>query len=240
MNMQNRTLRDIVCENFNAATLLDGYGLDYCCNGGQTLDDACSERGIESQIVLSDLFHLDTDSSSQRYFRWDVSFLIDYILNNHHSFIRDSAPIISTHLKKSVLVHGDNHPEVREVDSIFTICCVGLFDHLLKEEQILFPFIKKLQMLEKTSEALPATTFGMIEQPISVMLHEHETVGGELRQIRELLNDYSVPDDACTTLQLVYKELEAFESDIHKHVFLENTILFPKAIRLEKDLLNKL
>lgn len=229
MNIQNRTLRDIVSENFNAAVLFDAYGLDYCCNGGQTLEDACSERGIESTKVITGLFQLETDSSSQRYFRWDVSFLIDYILNNHHSFIRDAAPVITTHLEKSVTAHGDNHPELHQVISIFNECSNGLSEHLLKEEQVLFPYIKKLQQYGVAS--------GMIEQPIAVMLQEHETVGSELREIRELLNDYSVPDDACTTLQLVYKELEAFESDIHKHVFLENAVLFPKAIRLEKDLL---
>jgi regulator of cell morphogenesis and NO signaling len=229
MNIQHRTLRDIVSENFNAAVLFDAYGLDYCCNGGQTLEDACSERGIEPQKVITSLFQLDTDSSSQRYFRWDVSFLIDYILNNHHSFIRDAAPVITTHLEKSVAAHGDNHPELHKVISIFRECSNGLSEHLLKEEQVLFPYIKKLHQYGVAS--------GMIEQPIAVMLQEHETVGSELRQIRELLNDYAVPDDACTTLQLVYKELEAFESDIHKHVFLENAVLFPKAIRLEKDLL---
>lgn len=229
MNIQNRTLRDIVSENFNAAVLFDAYGLDYCCNGGQTLEDACSDRGIESTKVITGLFQLETDSSSQRYFRWDVSFLIDYILNNHHSFIRDAAPVIMTHLEKSATAHGDNHPELHQVISIFNECSNGLSEHLLKEEQVLFPYIKKLQQYGVAS--------GMIEQPIAVMLQEHETVGSELRQIRELLNDYTVPDDACTTLQLVYKELEAFESDIHKHVFLENAVLFPKAIRLEKDLL---
>ena len=230
MNIQNRTLRDIVSENFNAAVLLDAYGLDYCCNGGQTLEDACSERGIESKKVITSLFQLDIDSSSERYFRWDVSFLIDYILNNHHSFIRDTAPVIITHLEKSVTAHGNNHHELHQVISIFKECSNGLSDHLLKEEQVLFPYIKKLQQF--------GTASGIIEQPIAVMLKEHETVGSELRQIRELLDDYTVPDDACTTLQLVYKELEAFESDIHKHVFLENAVLFPKAIRLEKDLLN--
>lgn len=229
MNIQNRTLRDIVSENFNAAVLFDNYGLDYCCNGGQTLGEACSERGVEPQKVLTSLYQLDTDSSSQRYFRWDVSFLIDYILNNHHSFIRDAAPVITTHLAKSAAAHGDNHPELHQVISIFKECSSALSEHLLKEEQVLFPYIKKLQQY--------GTASGMIEQPIAVMLSEHETVGSELRQIRELLNDYTAPDDACTTLRLVYKELEAFESDIHKHVFLENAVLFPKAIRLEKDLL---
>lgn len=239
MNLNTSTLRDIVSENFNAARLFDSYGFDYCCHGNETLAVACQKGGVEISSVISDLDLLDTDIASQRYFSWDVSFLIDYIINNHHSYIRDVSPTILLHLQKCVAAHSRRHPELIKVEALFRRTIAELMHHMHKEEQILFPYIKHLYRSELNGTIPPVARFGKVENPINMMLAEHETAGANLSEIRELLNGYTIPEDACTTLQLAYKELEGFESDLHKHVFLENVIVFPKAIRLEKELMTE-
>ncbi len=233
--MKDKTLRDIVTENFNAASVFEKYGLDFCCKGGISLDEACKQKGLNREQIFSELSDVAYEESSQRYFQWELPFLIDYIVNNHHAYIKTQVPLINFHLEKVIRAHGERHPEVKEVESIFHTQSQGLLNHMMKEENVLFPFIKQLVQSRSLGTEPPQAHFGDISGPIAAMLAEHEEVGGELARLRDLLLDYTPPDDACTTMRLLYQELEAFEKDLHKHVFLENTILFPKAIRIERE-----
>jgi regulator of cell morphogenesis and NO signaling len=235
MSTTERTLRDIVTENFNTASVLEKYGLDFCCKGGVTLEEACKAKGLNRGKVAAELSEVIYEESSQRYFQWELPFLIDYILNNHHSYVKNQIPLINLHLEKVVSAHGDRHPEVKEVEGIFHEQSQALGNHMMKEEKILFPFIKQLAESHKIGNELPIAQFGSVSAPIAVMLAEHDDVGNALAHIRELLLDYTPPNDACTTMRLLYHELDAFEHDLHKHVFLENAILFPKATRMEKE-----
>lgn len=229
-------LRDIVADNFNTASVLEKYGLDFCCKGGISLSEACRTKNINLEKVTRELSLVKYEEASQRYSSWDLPYLIDYIISNHHSYVKNQIPLINLHLEKVARTHGDNHPEIKEAAAIFTVYGKSLEHHMMKEENILFPFIKALAHAYSTGEEMPTLHFGSIDRPIAIMREEHADVGKELAHIRDLLHNYSPPDDACTTMRLLYQELDAFEQDLHKHVFLENATLFPKAIRMEKEL----
>ncbi len=231
-----RSLRDIVTENFNSASVFEKYGLDFCCKGGVTLEEACKTKDIDWKKITAELSEVTYEESSQRYFHWELPFLIDYIVGNHHSYVKSQIPLINLHLEKVVRAHGERHPEVKEVEMIFISSGHELTYHMIKEEVVLFPFIKQLVQAHTNGGVPPNSHFGSVSGPMAVLLAEHEDVGNELAHIRELLRDYSPPDDACTTMRLLYQELYAFQQDLHKHVFLENSILFPKAARMEKEL----
>lgn len=230
-----RTLREIVSENFASASVLEKYGLDFCCNGGTTLTEACSRKGLDVATIASELATVEADEASPRHIQWELPFLIDYIVNNHHAYVRAQIPLIGLHLSKVERAHGERHPEVYEVAEIFRSESEAFEDHMAKEEQILFPFMKVLYRAHRDGGQLQSPPFGSVAGPIGMMLDEHEQTGDAMARIRGLLADYTPPVDACTTMRLLYKELDAFERDLHKHVFLENAILFPKAIRLEEE-----
>jgi regulator of cell morphogenesis and NO signaling len=145
-------------------------------------------------------------------------------------------PLLFMHLAKISSVHGGRHPEFLEVEKIFHKVAEELAQHMVKEEKMLFPAIKIIANLKFTGKKIPPMPFGTVMGPISVMLSEHEAAGAGMEKIRELLQDYTPPEDTCTTVKVTFKELEGFEKDLHKHVFLENSVLFPKAIRMEKDM----
>lgn len=231
-----RTLSDLVTENFNSASVFEKYGLDFCCKGGMSLKKACETHGFDSEKIAKELSEVSYEESAQRYFKWEPSFLADYIVNNHHSYVREMTPLLYMHLAKISTVHGQRHPEFLEVEKIFHRVAEELAQHMVKEEKMLFPAIKIIANSKFTEKRIPPMPFGSVMGPISVMLAEHETVGSELEKIRELLHDYTPPEDTCTTVKVTFKELENFEKDLHKHVFLENSVLFPKAIQMEKEM----
>lgn len=236
MTTASTLLRDIVTENYNSASVLEKYGLDFCCKGAMSLKDACLRKKLDSEKVIRDLMEVDYDDSSQRFSQWDLPFLIDYIYNNHHAYVRYQTSMIGIHLDKVISEHGDKHPELKEANAVFHLYSKELVDHMIKEEKILFPFIKEIALNYASHGDPPSTHFASIGTPIAIIREEHAEVGKELEHIRSLLHNYTPPEDACMTMRLLYKELEAFEHDLHKHVFLENVILFPKAMTMEKEL----
>jgi regulator of cell morphogenesis and NO signaling len=148
-------------------------------------------------------------------------------------------PVIFAHSQKVSEVHGKNHPEVIEIAKLFEAVHDELSSHLMKEEKMLFPVILHLAELEKTGSKMEVSPFGSIENPINVMEREHVEAGEGLYKIRELSSNYNPPEDACTTYKVLYQELDEFENDLHTHIHLENNILFPQAIELEKKLMSK-
>lgn len=236
MIIRENSLRDIVLSNAATASVLEKYGLDFCCKGGMSLQSACADKAIDSNKIINELSEVAQDESAQRIHLWNLPFLIDYIINNHHAYVRRQIPVLFIHLDKIARVYTALHPEFKEVGQIFRKIGEDLQKHMEKEEQMLFPAIKILAASRSIGKVLPRMPYGSINVPISMMLSEHETAGEELAQIRSLLNDYTVPDDGCTTVRVTYQELADFEKDLHKHVFLENSILFPKAIVLESEI----
>lgn len=236
-NLINETLSEIVKKDIRLASVLERYNLDYCCGGKQTLKESCEKNNIDLSLIVDEINSIKYQNSydSINYDEWDLDFLVLYIINVHHSYVKNNIPLITVHSEKVVNKHSEHHPEVIKVKKIFDEVKLELLSHLNKEEKILFPSINSLVNAKKmnTKVQLP---FGTIANPIGMMELEHENAGSAFHSIYELTNNYTTPEDACNTFLLFYKELEAFEKDLHKHIHLENNILFPKAIELEKEL----
>jgi regulator of cell morphogenesis and NO signaling len=227
---------DLVAKNFQSARVFEEYGLDFCCGGQKSLHQACKDKGVDENLVLEKLSNLqDENQTSNHYGDWDEGFLADYIVNNHHSYIRNSIPSIDNHLEKVVSAHGKRNPEVVEVSKLFGMMKEDLMGHMLKEEKMLFPYIQKMNEAKKESRGLPAAPFGNVSNPIKVMVEEHQHAGDEMAEINKLTNNYTPTANACGTFRVLYNELKDFEKDLHIHVHLENNILFPKAEKLEES-----
>ncbi len=236
--VQHKTLKEIVTEDFAAAAVFEHFSLDFCCRGGITIDAACKEKGIDPDRVLKELQDLNQRSGmdAPRFAEWEPDFLIDYIIRNHHSYVRKMLPVLTVHTKKIAAVHGTNHPEVIRIAEHFEAVALELQQHMKKEEEILFPYIIAMYRTTKKGIAPPPAPFGSVDNPIRMMEAEHERAGDELYSIRSLSNGYTPPADGCTTFRVTYQELQDFERDLHQHVHLENNILFPMAKALELKL----
>ena len=234
------TLSEIVNKDFRTAQIFEKYNLDFCCKGNKSLSEACYEKGLKSENVFSDLQNINHSKSrnSIRFDEWELDFLIDYIINNHHHYIRNITPLISDLSAKVISAHGKHYPETIQIAEIISALSKDLMQHLMKEEQILFPYIKNLVKVKINKSKFEPPYFSSIANPIRMMEAEHTAAGDEMYEIRNLSKNYLIPKDACNTFKVFYRELKEFEEDLHKHVYLENTILFPKSIELEKQLLN--
>jgi regulator of cell morphogenesis and NO signaling len=231
----NLTLAEIVTRNFRAAAVFEKYNLDFCCRGDRQIDTACNDLGLDTKEIISELYSITNDRIPEGFNpdKWQLDFLIDYIMNTHHQYVRTMIPVISAHADKVALVHGKNHPETKEIARIWSIVYKDLRQHMMKEEEILFPFVKRLVNLKQNGSKYEAPYFKSVQNPITAMEAEHQSAGDELYSIRIMTNNYTLPADACNTYQVLYKELKDFEEDLHKHIHLENNLLFPKAIALE-------
>lgn len=229
------TVRDIVADDYRAAAVFQKHGIDFCCGGNRSLASACSASGADSAHVLGELAKLDqmTDIPVPRFKTWDLGFLADYIEANHHGYVRGAVSTILQHTRKVASVHGERHPEVVHIARIFEEIAQELTHHMMKEEHILFPYIREMAAQARAGRPMPPPPFGSIQNPIRMMEMEHESAGGGMQRIRELSGNHTPPADACTTFRVTYQELLEFERDLHQHVHLENNILFPKAVELE-------
>jgi regulator of cell morphogenesis and NO signaling len=233
-----KTLAELVTDNIRSAIVFEEFGLDFCCRGNRTLKEACTEKNIDAEKVLTHLNNLtDNGNGHQQANDWSLDFLVDYIMNNHHNYVRRMIPIITLHADKVASVHGKNHPETIKIADLFLAVREELEMHMMKEERILFPQIKQMVLTQNENGHFFPPPFGTIQNPIRMMEYEHTSAGDALYQIRDLSNNYVHPDDACNTFKALYSELKEFEEDLHKHIHLENNILFPKSIILESELL---
>jgi regulator of cell morphogenesis and NO signaling len=232
------TIRDIVANDFRTAAVFQRHGIDFCCRGNRSVQDACRATDISAEEVLREIEATTAapPTVNTRFGTWDLSTLVSYIVGNHHAFVRQSMPITLAHTKKVATVHGENHPEFVEVAQLFAAVAEEMASHMLKEEQILFPYILDMEQAAFGAGQLPPARFGTVRAPIRMMEAEHESAGDAMARIRSLTSGYAIPDGACTTYRVCLQELEAFERDLHEHVHLENNILFPKAAELESKL----
>jgi len=239
-NLNNETVGSIAAKDFRNALVFKKYGIDFCCGGKKTLNEACAQKNISTKEIEEAINLIDKNQGGQSFpfMEWSLDFLVDYIVNTHHHFVRSYLPEIVYYSNKVMKVHSQEHPELIRIQELVGLINNELGSHMMKEERILFPYIKELVLSVKNNSPSPASHFGNIENPIHLMEAEHEAAGGFLAEIRTLANDYSLPEGACGSYTLLYTMLDAFEQDLHVHIHLENNILFPKAITLEKNKLN--
>ncbi len=230
--LETTTLGEIVSRDFRAGAILDRYGLDYCCGGARTLGEGCRQRGVSVEEVAAQLESLDPKSRETP--EQDPASLVEHIVSHHHEYVRAASPVIQQHLAKVAAVHGARHSELPFVDAQFSKVAAELSQHMVKEERMLFPHIVALADAVNRGAPPPPDMFGTVQNPIRMMEIEHQEAGDGLVTIRELTHGYEPPADACSTYRLVLQELEAFETDLHEHVHLENNVLFPRAVELEE------
>ncbi|MCW4450988.1 iron-sulfur cluster repair di-iron protein [Kaistella sp. BT6-1-3] len=235
MLTQEKTIGDFVAENFRTAEVFKKYNIDFCCKGGRTVEEACDSKKVSPQQIYQELEEIVNRKSEDIDFNsWPLDLLADYVEKTHHRYVEEKSAMLIPYLNKLCKVHGERHPELFEINELFIGSAQDLAAHMKKEELILFPFIKQMVEAKKNGDALPAPRFGTVENPVAMMKHEHEAEGERFVKIAELTNNYEFPDDACGTYQVTYRMLEDFQNDLHKHIHLENNILFPKAIAMEK------
>ncbi|OWK73692.1 iron-sulfur cluster repair di-iron protein [Flavobacteriaceae bacterium JJC] len=235
MLTKEKTIGDFVAEDFRTAEIFRKYKIDFCCKGGRTIEEACEKKSIKPEDIYADLENLPTEKSGEIDFNsWPLDLLADYVEKTHHRYVEEKSAVIIPFLNKLCKVHGDRHPELFEINELFIGSAQDLGAHMKKEELILFPFIRKMVAAKRSGESLEAPHFGTVENPVEMMKHEHEVEGERFVKIAELTNNYQFPADACGTYQVTFKMLEDFEKDLHRHIHLENNILFPKAIAMEK------
>lgn len=236
-DIRNKKVGELVVRNFDYTPVLQKYGIDFCCGGDALFEDACAKAGADPDKVIAELDIVDNaDSIGVDFKEWSLDLLVDYILKYHHRKIREKTPIIEELLTTVVNAHGENHPELKEVRTLFHQAALSLYEHLPKEENILFPYVYEL--LSAKDEGRNPVKFhcGAISNPISVMEYEHNLEGERFRKISMLTKDYKVPEDGCNSYKLLMKMLKEFETDLHQHIHLENNIVFPQAIELQKSI----
>lgn len=229
------TVREIAA-NFPASTrVFEKLKIDYCCGGGTPLIEACSKAGVAFDQLEQMLKGATAESADPAIDFHDATIpaLVDHIVTKHHVFTKDEMARLEPLFAKVVSVHGENHPELREAQALFKRLCADLTPHMFKEEQVLFPYILELEKSVRHKMAAPFAPFGTVNNPIRMMMREHDTAGDLLRDLRAQSSNYTVPADGCISYQTLYLALEAFEQDLHQHIHLENNILFPRAAEME-------
>ncbi|WP_194766208.1 iron-sulfur cluster repair di-iron protein [Tamlana sp. I1] len=236
-NNAQKQIGQFVAEDFRTAAVFSNYGIDFCCRGHRTVEEVCEKNNIDPNDLLDKLEAVLSTKTGETtdYKSWPLDLLADYIEKKHHRYVEEKIPVLLQFLTKLCKVHGERHPELFEINALFTASAGELASHLKKEELILFPFVKKMVAATLSQGAIESPQFGTVENPIAMMMEEHDNEGVRFRKIAELTNNYNPPADACNTFRVTYAMLEEFEQDLHKHIHLENNILFPQAIKLEKQ-----
>ncbi len=230
------TLADVAATSLNAVRTLERHGLDYCCGGKQPFDEACLAKGLKPESVMQEVEQAQGAGASGK--DWQTAplgELVKHIVATHHEYLKLELPALGNRLDKVHSVHGARDPEILDrMVEVFASLRAELELHLHKEEAILFPFLEQYGDAEVQGQPMPPVPFGTIGAPITMMEREHESAGGALAEFRTLTNDYRLPPYACDTVRALYAGLQALEADLHVHIHLENNILFPRAIALEK------
>ena len=235
---QNHIIGELVAQDYRTASVFKKYGIDFCCQGNRTLQDACESKHIELTSVLNDLDNVSKTQSNGAtdYNSWPLDVLADHIEKKHHRYVEEKILEIKPYLDKICKVHGVRHPELFEIQEQFYASAGELAAHMKKEEFILFPFVRKMTKARQEGVKVSTPHFGTVQNPVQMMMDEHSTEGDRFSKIEGLSNHYTAPQDGCNTYRVTFALLEEFEQDLHLHIHLENNILFPKAIELEQEL----
>jgi len=236
---EGETVGQIAAKDIRKAEVFRKYGIDFCCGGKKPLRQACEEKGLQVSEVEKALESVNAASKAvDNYDRWGLDFLTDYIYNKHHQYYYDQAPIINELLIKVANHHGERYPQLVKAYQLYTSLSQELNEHFAKEEKILFPFIKTLVLSKQTGNIQELQKRFSLSAPIQMMETDHEAAGEILAELSTVTNQYTAPDGACNSFQFLYQKLKELEEDLHQHIHLENNILFPKALALEKELRN--
>jgi len=236
---EKKTIGSYVTENYRTAAIFNKYDIDFCCRGNRSIDEVCAQQTIDKDKLTTELAEILTEKvlDENDPGNWPLDLLTDYVEKKHHRYVEKAIPELLAYLDKVKAAHGLNHPEVHEIATHFKQSAAALSQHMKKEELLLFPFIRKMVEAQNRGQKLQVAQFGSVQNPAGMMMQDHEDEGERFRKIAELSNNYHTPADACNTFKVTYALLEAFQDDLHRHIHLENNILFPKAIEMETSIL---
>ena len=230
------TLADLAATSLSATRILEHHGLDYCCGGKQPFDQACLAKGVKPSSILREIEEAKVATVAER--DWQTApldELVKHIVGTHHEYLKMDLPVLGHRMDKVAAVHGAHDPEMLpHMAGVFAALRAEVETHMQKEEAILFPFIEQYGRAEAQNRPMPPVPFGSIANPIAMMEREHVSAGGALAEMRAITNDFELPAYACSTVRALYEGLQVLEADLHVHIHLENNILFPRAIALEK------
>ncbi|QDP86660.1 DUF2249 domain-containing protein [Chryseobacterium sp. SNU WT5] len=232
------TIGSIAAKDIRKAQMLKEKGINFSCNGDKTVKEASAEAGISEDDLRTALNSTSKTpvAPSFDYDKWELDFLVDYIVNTHHRYIKDNSENLNDLAIKVAEHHGDNHPELNRLSTVTYHFLQDLLDNTVKEERVLFPVIK--EMVAKQRDAATVTTYkiGSLHEPINLLRKEHEIAMEDLAFFRKLTNNYALPEDACNSYRYLFEKLQEFENDLQMHIHLENNILFPKALQQDLEL----
>lgn len=235
MQFTNKTVREIALEAPLTTRVFEEFRIDYCCGGRIDFAEACKNAGVDPVSVQQKLEAVirssepATDSIESR----SVTELVDHIVGTHHLFTRTELGRLGPLMDKVARKHGDIHPELTEIKEKLNALTDELLVHMKKEEVVLFPYIKELDFASANDRSAMVPHFGTVQNPVRMMMFEHDSAGELLRRIRELSSDYKTPEGACPSYAALYAGLEDLEKDLHRHIHLENNVLFERAIEME-------
>lgn len=231
-----KTIGQMVAEDYRIAQVFKNHKIDFCCKGNRSIQEVAEKNNLDITILLGEIDEVQsrniTDNTDFK--SWSLDLLADYIEKKHHRYVEEQIPILKQYLNKLCKVHGERHPELLKITEHFNASAGELAMHMKKEELLLFPWVRKMVKAEKLNEQLDRPHFGTVKNPIAMMMQEHENEGDRFRLIAELSDDYNPPSDGCSTYRVAFSLLKEFEEDLHRHIHLENNILFPKAEILEQ------
>lgn len=234
-----KTIGQMVAEDYRTAQVFKNHKIDFCCKGNRTLQEVADKKGLDLETLTQELDSVQNqDQGDQPNFKsWPLDLLIDYIEKKHHRYVEQQIPILKQYLNKLCRVHGERHPELLDILEHFNASAGELSMHMKKEELVLFPWIRKMSSGNLNDSTVEPPHFGTVKNPIKMMMNEHDNEGERFRKIAQLSNDYTPPTDACNTYRVTFSLLQEFEDDLHRHIHLENNILFPKSEILENKVL---
>lgn len=233
-----KPIGEIVADNYRTAQIFKNHKIDFCCKGNRSIGEVAEKNKLDAALLLKEIENVQNQANDNGidFQSWPLDLLADYVEKKHHRYVEQQTPILQQYLDKLCRVHGNHHPELFEITDHFNASAGDLAMHMKKEELILFPAVRKMVKAKQTGSQMERPNFGTIHNPIQMMMAEHETEGDRFRLIDSLSNNYTPPADACNTYRVTFSLLEEFEDDLHRHIHIENNILFPKAEAMEKEL----
>jgi regulator of cell morphogenesis and NO signaling len=236
-------VRDIVASDYRTAEVFQKYDIEFCCGGKWPLETVCMMKGIEPEQLLQELSNVTRQlhlPSSLPFDQWNVDFLIDYIINIHHHYLRKTLPELWPVLNKFVDEHLKKDNRLDIVQNSYRKLQKEILPHLLEEEQDMFPYIRQLAHAYHDNEPYAGLLVKTLRRPIVKMMGtEHENVRNILLEFRNNTDNYTPPEKSCTSHRVVFSKLKELDHDLAQHMYLENQVLFPKALAMETELLQR-
>ncbi|MGA8768371.1 MAG: iron-sulfur cluster repair di-iron protein [Candidatus Acidiferrales bacterium] len=236
MNITGETkVKEIAAANPRATRILEQAGVDYCCGGNKSLHDACAHVGVSEEEIMERLRenNADVEPADKNWASAPLGDLTQHIREKHHRYVREAVQRVPALLTRVKTRHGNNHPEIAEIEDLFLKIGRDMTMHMQTEEQILFPYIEALGRAANGEAVLEPPFFQTVRNPVQAMMEEHDAAAALVNQIHAASSAYTPPANACASYQALYRDLQEFEADLHEHVHLENNILFPRAIEME-------